>query len=300
MSYQPFPGQPGQPQQPPYGGPPAGPAPYVQQPAAPFTPVPVKGARRTGALVAGIVLLLVGIGGLVMFISGGKNYEDAVKDLARAPVGCTTSLEFDKTGTFTVYAETTGKIGNVRGDCANSDTDYARDSADVPDPDLTLTNEDGDEIDIDGENGKDYDAAGFVGTSIGTIQIEDTGSYELTVSSDEDDFAIAIGKDPKDAEGLKTVGLIALIAGGVLGILLIIIGLRRKPAGPSGEGMGTAPAYQAPPQYAPTMQQPTMAPPATYPPAQAPPAYNPPPTQPLPTTPPAPSPGTWSPPPPQP
>ena len=299
MSYQSFPGQPGPPQQPPYGAPPAGPAPYVQQPAAPFAPAPTRGPRRKGMLTAGIIVLLVGvIGGGALLVTGGKNYEDAVKDLARAPIGCTTSLEFDKTGTFTVYIETEGEVGNLRGDCANSDADYSRSDDDLPSPDLVLTNEDGDEIDIDDDDSKDYDISGFVGQSIGSIEIEETGSYELTVNSDEDEFAIAIGKDPQENAKLAGVGLIALIAGGVLGIVLIVLGMRRKPVPPGGvDGTGGVPAGFPPqPQYAPTMQQPSV-PPAAYPPAQ--PTYSPPPTAPMPITPPAPAPGTWSPPPPQ-
>jgi len=309
MSHQPFPGQPGPPQPPPYGAPPAGPAPYVQQPSAPFAPTAPKGQRRRGLIVAGTSLILLGIvGGGALLVTGGTNYEDAVKDLARAPVGCTTSLEFDKTGTFTIYVETEGEVGDLRGDCANSDASYSRDADDLPDVDLVLTNEDGDEIEIEDDDGEDYDAADFVGTSIGRIEIEEEGSYELTVTSDEDEFAIAIGKDPKENAALAGIGLIVLIAGLILGLVLLILGLRRKTA-PSGSTPGQGfdggpPTGYVPqqPQYAPTMQHPTVPPqsypPQTFPPQQ--PSYGPPPTAPLPVTPPPPTtPGSWNPPPPQ-
>lgn len=272
MSYQQFP---------PAGDPNAafgGQPPTVQQPATPFAPAPVAGGRKPALIGLGALVLAAGVGsGVVMLMASSSNYDDGVKNLARAPIGCTTTLEFEEAGTFTVYVETVGSVGELRGDCPNTDADYEYDGDDLPDVDIVLVDEDGDEIDLDDDESAEYDAAGAVGQSIASIEIEDAGEYEMTVSSDEEDFVISVGKNPKDtADSLKTNGMIAIAAGVVLGGLLLVLGLRRKPAAaapgaaPGGGGMGAQP-YAAPPQ----------APVATYPPAS--PGYAPP-TQQLPPT----------------
>ncbi len=228
----------------------------VQQPAAPFTPAPAAGGRKTGMLIAGVVVLLGGVGGgLALLASAGSAYEDAVKNLARAPIGCTTTLEFDAAATYYVYVETTGTIGDVRGSCENTDTDYETDADADPDLTLTVTNEDGDEVDVDDDDSKDYDAGGFVGHSVGTVEIEDAGDYTISVESDDEDFAISIGKDPKEAAGpAGVIGLALAVVGGLLGIVLIILGLRKK-SGPDG-GVPAAMPYQSPPTAAYPAQQP--------------------------------------------
>lgn len=301
MSYQQFPGQPGAPQQPPYGGQPAGPAPVVQQPGAPFAPAAAPGGRRKGLLIAGVVVLLAGVGGgLGLLAAAGSAYEDGVKNLARAPIGCTTTLEFDEAGTYTFFVETKGTIGDVRGDCENTDTDYDRGDDDLPDVDLALVNEDGDEVDFDDDDSKDYDVSGYAGQSIATADIEDAGSYELSVSSDEDEFVISVGKDPKNDVGVAGVaGLALLIVGGLAGLVMIILGLRRKPAAPGSDpsaggyppqGYQPQAAAGFPGQPAPPQQYP--APPQTGYAQPAPPTQQLPPTQPGPYAPP-PAPGGW-------
>ncbi|MBI5088702.1 MAG: hypothetical protein HZB15_07555, partial [Actinobacteria bacterium] len=193
-----------------YGGPP----PMVQQPGAPFAPN-VPGGRRTGLIAAGALVLAAGVAaGVVMIMASGTNYDEATENLARAPIGCTTALEFDETGTFTVYVETQGSIGDVRGNCPNTDTDYMFAGDVLPAVDVSLRNDDGDEIELTDDTGKDYDAGGFVGQSIASVEIDQPGDYEITVTSSETDFAIAIGKNPKDdADSLKSSGIGALALG---------------------------------------------------------------------------------------
>jgi hypothetical protein len=272
MSFQQFPpaGDPGM-----YGGPP----PVVQQPASPFAPQPRPAGRRKGLIATGALVLAAGVvAGVVMISASGKNYDESVQNLARAPLGCTTALQFDEAGTYTVYVETVGSIGDVRGDCPNADSDYEFSGDELPDVDVTLVDEDGDEVDLDDESSKDYDAGGRVGESIATIQIDRAGDYDMTVSSDDDDFAIAVGKNPKDgADSLKTNGIIALIVGVVLGGLLLLLGLRkRSPAPPAPVPPSTpygGPAQQTWAPMPPAAPAPPFspAPPVTWPPA-APPA----------------------------
>ncbi|MBI5090590.1 MAG: hypothetical protein HZB15_17490, partial [Actinobacteria bacterium] len=82
-------------------------------------------------------------------------------------------------------------------------------------------------------------------------EIDQPGDYEITVTSSETDFAIAIGKNPKDdADSLKSSGIGALALGIELGGVMLLLGLRRRkpPASP----MGPAAPYGVPPwAYAP-------------------------------------------------
>ena len=269
MSYQPFPNDPGAPQ-------PGFAQPVVQQPGAPFGASAQPGKRRKGLIIAGVVVLVGGLaGGGALIAASGSGYLEGVENLARAPIGCTTSLDFESTGTFTIYVETKGEIGEVRGDCDNTDDSYKWDDDKLPDVELTLLDPDDNELDLDDDESKSYDAGDFAGTSIYSVEIEDTGRHSLTVESDDEDFAISVGKDPKSAAGIGALaGFVLVGVGLILGIILIVLGMRRKkPAtGPSGSGFGGDAAYGTPPAAAygatagqgfpPTQQYPPAQPPA--------------------------------------
>ena len=231
----------------------------VQQPSQPFASE--AGPRKKGLVIAGLLVLLAGVGGgFAALLMSGSAVDEAVESLARAPVGCTTTLEFDSTGTFTVFVETTGTANVGRGDCPGNGDDYERDADDLPDVDLVLVAEGSDdEIDLRDDDGKSYDAGGSAGRSIGTFEIDDAGEYELTVTSDDgdDDFAIAIGKDPEAAaDTLKLLSYLLIGLGVVLGALLIGIGLRRRSRPPTG---GSPPVTYQPDQQPRSGYQPTGA-----------------------------------------
>ena len=263
MSYQPFPPT----------GEPSAPIPTPASAAA-----PPAGRRRPALIAVGALLATIGVvAGLVMIVAAGSNYDDGVQNLARAPIGCTTELEFGDAGTFTIYVETVGTVGELRGDCPNADQTYNYGAGDLPDVDLILVNDDGDEIDLDRDSSKEYDAAGAVGRSIASVDIENTGEYVLTVTSDDDDFAIAVGKSPKDvADSTGATGMLIIIVGLVLGVALVLLGLRRtaKPAGatvmPAGPGFGTPQHY--PPVQPMQPMQPSHGAPPPPPPPPTPPA----------------------------
>ncbi len=273
----------------PYAPPPTTPGIPVQQPSAPFATPAVSGGRKKPLLIAGIVVLLVGvIGGIVAFLAAGSAADEGVENLARAPVGCTTRLDFEDSGTFTIYVETKGSVGDLGGDCPNDEADYDRDDDDLPDVALTLVDKDDNEIDLEDDDSKSYDAGGAVGQSISTVEIEDPGRYELTVTSDDDDFAIAIGKNPEEAaDSLKTISYVLLGLGVVLGAVLIVLGLRGKKPPAAGT---PAPVTYYPEQQPPAAYTPTGAhtPPASPPsggwsaPPSAPTPPSGPPTQPMP------------------
>jgi hypothetical protein len=217
-----------------------------------------KGKRRKGLMVTGLIVLLVGVlGGGAVIAKGMANYEEAVKSLARAPVGCTTTLVFDKAASFTVYIETKGKLGELNGDCDAKTTEYDHAGDKLPKVSLKLVNSAGDEVQMPEATGASYDVGGYVGTQTRSVEVFGPGTYRLDVASDEDDFAISIGKKPKDDNDLMMIigGGIAL-AGLIVGLLLMLLGLRRRnPAPVIADGrnpMGPLPEW-APAPYAATM-----------------------------------------------
>jgi len=263
---------------------------------------PAKGGRRKGLLILGLLLLVGGVGaGVALFVISGSQYKEAVKNLQRAPVGCDTEFNFTGTGTFVFYAETKGSVGEIRGDCENTDTDYDHgdDSVRVT---LTLVDEDGDEVDLDRRSGVTYDAGGFKGTAVRSVALDRAGDYTLSVESDDSDFTIAVGRNPKeDADSLKTTAIIVAAAGLVLGLLFILLGLRRRPAPAAPSGFGGNSFGAAPPGSfgsAPFGGAPTGAYPQPYeqpggPPFVSPPVQPLPPTSPYPQQPAPPTGGGW-------
>ena len=254
---------------------------------------PTKGERHSGLLVLGIVLLLGGIGaGIGLFITGGSQYESAVKNLQRAPVGCDTEFNFTGTGTFVFYTESKGKIGTLRGDCQTTGAAYSHSGKITVD--LTMVDSGGNDVKLARATGASYDKGGFVGSEVRTLKIDKPGKYVLSVASADTDFAIAVGRNPKaDADKATSTAIGALAIGVVLGGLLLILGLRRKkvvvpPAGWNPSGGGNIGTYQ--PVIAPPVGYSPVGPPPAGPPVSQPAWQNPPQQQPqmYPPQPPAP------------
>jgi len=231
---------------------------YQPPPPPTVAAAPAKGKRRKGLMITGLIVLLVGVlGGGAIIAKGMANYKEAVKSLARAPVGCTTTLVFDKADSFTVYIETKGKLGELSGDCDAKSKEYDHEGDKLPKVSLTLVNTAGEEVDMPQASGASYDVAGYVGTQTRSLEIFGPGTYRMDVTSDETDFAVSIGKKPKDDNDLMMIigGGLAL-AGLIVGLLLMLLGLRRRtPAPVMTDGrhpMGPLPEW-APAPYASTM-----------------------------------------------
>lgn len=227
--------------------PPMGPAPYAPMgaPAAPPAAAPAATGSR-GLLFAGIALLALGVvAGGTMFALSGSTEEATVEKFARAPAGCTTTLQFDKAGVFTVYVETKGSVSDPGGDCAANGGSYERSDDDLPRATLTLVDEADTVQTLVDVSGASYDVGGYRGQATQQVRIPAKGTYRLTVTSDSTDFAIAIGGKPDaDSSTMKTGGIIAALLGLVLGGLLIVLGLRKKggPAAAAPAATGWSPA----------------------------------------------------------
>lgn len=236
---------------------------------------------RGTALGFGIALLVIGIvGAIVLWIMAERRPGDAVDSFARAPVGCTTRLRFDQTGTFYVYEETGGPVEPPAGDCVPA--------ADPSEPfSFTIADDTGEPIVHRRDDTVSYDVDGRAGTSVGRVQIADAGEYSMTVRGDDVSAVAAVGRNPTDGVSDLRAGAVAIgIAGVLLGSLLLLFSRLAKPQPPSDvpePGWGPwpdAPTGSWPPQP-PKFDVPSEVPPLVTPPADLPP---PPPPGPVPTS----------------
>ncbi len=191
-------------------------------------PVAKQSRKRGGAgRVVLIVLGAVGIvAGLLLWFLAGSRYDDAVQSLAPAPVACETTLEFDDAGTYLFFVETKGDVGEIEGSCAATDRDYDYDGDALPRVSLTLVDDGGEEVDLDRVSEPSYDHGGRAGTAVRTAEIDDAGTYLLTVEANDPDVMIRVGKDPQQGVGAMRVSGIVLA---VLGLVALILGLVRRP-----------------------------------------------------------------------
>lgn len=216
-------------------------------------------ARRRGWMLVVGVVLLVGLlaAAVALWVASNQRRSDNVSGFARAPVGCDTTLDFEATGTFVLYLETTGELGQLAGECdAPRRYDRARD--DVPNPTLVLLDPSGVELALEEARDETYDVDGFVGSAAWTVQIETAGDHLLTVApTGGDAFAVAVGRTVDEGVALLRWGALAAVIGGlVLGGTFLVLGSRRPPASPApagpwmpdGDGWpASPPGFPAPP-----------------------------------------------------
>ena len=266
---------------------------YPTGPAGQYQPGPSAAPGRTGAIAAALCVLLVGLlGGIAMLLLSGARREATVEGLARAPIGCTTTLDFAKAGSYVVFVETRGTIGAVRGDCPNANRSYDH-QGQVPDVEVDLVDLDGSSLVLTADRSITYGEAGFVGSSLARVEVSVAGEYLLTATSDVSDVVVSIGKNPDDAASVLTVGgYVAMAAGLLVGGVMLALALRRPRRDGEGSGPGQVyiPVQQVP--VTPTYSTPptSATPPATGFPPRAVPGTFAPPTQVQPTQPP---PGPW-------
>lgn len=202
--------------------------------AAPMSTTGTPRSRRGRALiVGGVVLAVIGVvGAVALSLVASSRVDATVRDLARAPIGCDTTLEFSDTGVFVVYAETTGRIDELSGECDVLDR-YDRRSNSLPRVDVEMVDPAGSEVPIEGTDADEYDTAGFRGRPFGEVRIDEAGRHVVRVTSPDSGFAMAIGRDPATVGGPFTIGAVVVAALGVLGggamVAVGIVRVRRRP-----------------------------------------------------------------------
>jgi hypothetical protein len=188
--------------------------------------------RRGWMAAIGSLLLVVLLAAAVaLWIAAGDRRADNVAGFARAPVGCDTTLDFESTGTFVLYVETSGEFDDLAGAC-DAPQRYDRDADDLPQLALTLRDPDGADVELRETTDVRYDVDGFVGSAVHDVEIDVPGDHVLTVApTGGDAFAIAVGRSPDEGVALLRWGAVAAAVGGlVLGGLLLVLASRRPPA----------------------------------------------------------------------
>jgi hypothetical protein len=189
--------------------------------------------RRGWMVALGSLLLVVLLAtAAALWIAAGDRRADNVAGFARAPVGCDTTLDFESTGTFVLYVETSGELDDDLAGACDAQQRYDRDADDIPQVELVLRDADGDEVELRDTGEVGYDVDGFVGSAVHEVQIATPGDHVLTVApSGGDAFAIAVGRTPDQGVALLRWGAVAAAIGGlVLGGLFLVLGSRRPPA----------------------------------------------------------------------
>ncbi len=192
--------------------------------------------------VLGAVALAIGVlGAVALWLIAGKRYDDAVESLAPAPVGCVTTLVFDRTGTYTFFVETTGSVGEIDGDCAADDTSYEGSDDDPPRVELALTSADGSPVDLNRVDGPSYDRAGASGRGFRTAEIDTDGEYVLSVTADAEDVMVRVGRDPASGVVPLRIGAGVVLAAGLVLATLAFLRGRTQWSIPSDSGPPAAP-----------------------------------------------------------
>jgi hypothetical protein len=211
------------------------------------------------------VIVLAGVaGGLGLYLWGGARYQSAVGDMARAPVGCTTTLRFTETGRFWMYSERRGELSQAPGDC-DAATSWDIDG-ELPRVALELVGADGDAASTTRDSSRSYDVGAFTGTSVRSTVITEPGTYTLRVDARSGGFAVAVGRDPAGAGSvLRNLGVMVAAIAVVVAVFVLIIGSRR-PSRPTGLAVseGAAGSPWAPPVWSPPPAP--LPPPSSWPP----------------------------------
>lgn len=172
--------------------------------------------------------------------------DGAVAGLARAPGGCTTTLEVSESGSFTVYLESKGDLRDVVGSCPFPAGRF-QSQATLSDVTLEAVAVGGSDVRVLSSDGSEYSTDDWIGSEIATLEVTQGGQVLLTVVSDVEGAVLAVGVDPSDVAlpWLIAAGSVA-VAGGLLGAVLIALGLRRRPA-PATNPTNPAPAAPSDP-----------------------------------------------------
>ncbi len=175
------------------------------------------GPSKVGYLI-GIVLILVGtVGGIYWGVTKFVDFQDAIDDFQRVPVGEIGTLEFEE-GDYVVYAEKGGGeaitafLGGVR----------MRPAGERQAAEIQFQNYDSEFT---------YDFGGRVGNAQLTFEIEDAGEYQVRVEEIAS-TATTAAFGPSVAPDLVSAIVGAFLIAGVgilLGIIfLIVTGVRRR------------------------------------------------------------------------
>lgn len=284
-------------------------------PTSPYEPLtstkikPGKGWYWLGGLlIAGGI-----IGGIALGIAGVVRFISAIDDFGRFAVtdgAGSATVRFEKSGKYSIYYESKSKVcrdlaTSEDGDCAEESLSAESDPPDDLASGISISNDQG-SLDVNpSDTSVDYDFGDYAGKEVATVQVDDPGSYTMTVdTSRTSPFTVALGKGAVSSvlPWLAGAGLVFLL-GLVLGLItLIVTGVKRGRRKRAAAAAATTAFPVSPPPSMPAPPVPVGPSGAASPYAPPPVAPAPPPTgapspSPSPFAPPSPASG-WAPPPP--
>lgn len=194
---------------------------------------------RGAAAAIGLFLLFAGlVGGGVLYVVSRQRPSQAVDGFARAPLGCTTTLEFSEVGTFYVFEEAGVTFEPVAGGCqpvATPGSAFAVQFTGDRVPEALVQ-----------DGSISYDVDGFDGRSVQRVEVTEPGEYAVAVSGSDLSVVAALGRDPNEGvDDLRRTALVVAIGGVVLGLALLTLAGRRSQRAavvtvPDGPGWGPA------------------------------------------------------------
>ena len=198
------------------------------RPSLPRTPKIKPG--KVWYWIGGLLVAVGVIGGLVLALAGFLNLKNAIEDFGRFRItdgAGQATVSFEKPDTYSIYYESKSRVCEDLGDSGGACTtaDISGESDPPAQLDVSISNESG-ALDVqDSDSSFTYSFGDFSGTEVKTVQVDEPGSYEMTVETRrEGDFAIALGQDVVSLTWPWIVGALALGAIGLLlGLLAIIV-----------------------------------------------------------------------------
>jgi hypothetical protein len=180
-------------------------------------------AQGRGAVAAfGMLVLCAGlIGGGVLWFLSTREANRTADEFARAAPGCTTTLTFTDPGEYYVFEELSGVVDGVDG-CIPTATPGRRFAFVITDPN-------GDDVAVVLDDSVSYDLDAGAATSVGRIEIEAAGEYEISVVGADPAVNAAIGGDPDErVPTIRRAAIAAAAVGLVIGGLLLVLAGRRS------------------------------------------------------------------------
>ncbi len=186
----------------------------TQVPGAPGAP-PRAGVSAAGYWVGALVAVLAVLGALVWAAFAFLGWRGHVEDFTRVTPPGTAVVTVTDTGTAYVYLE------------------HDRSTAVPPVPVVTVQGPSGAEVGLTAYRGEmRYDVpevANRIGDAVLTFPADQPGTYRVTVGNAEDGTTIAIGDDLVWAYAPQVVGIVALVLGGLLvGLALVVVTAIRR------------------------------------------------------------------------
>lgn len=196
-------------------------------------------ARGRGLVaMLGFIALVGGlVGGGFLYVLAMQRPGEAVDAFARAPIGCTTTLQFTDLGKFYIYEESAPILQDLPVGCEPTADPAGAFSFRLSGPDGPIA--------VRPDDSVTYAEGAREGNSVATVEIVTAGQYELAVVGIDPATVAAVGRDPRDGvERLRRLGYAVVAAGALIGLtLLVIAGRRSKRAAvvgtPTGPGYGS-------------------------------------------------------------